>query len=73
MTNTHQVTRDPRTGIATSCIDLCFSPDDGGWYAHEYNFLRRDNATRTSSKIYRDRESLVAALDTGRHRWEKWD
>lgn len=72
-TDLYRAERDPRTGISKSCVDLCYSPDDGGWYAQEYNFLRRDNATRTSSKIYPDRTSLVAALDSGKHRWTKWD
>ena len=65
--------RDPRTGIAKSCVVLCFSPDDGGWYAQEYNFLRRDNAKRTSKKIYATRKDLVLALDLGSHCWQKWD
>jgi hypothetical protein len=60
-------------GSARGCIDLVESPDDGGWYAHEFDFLRKDNATRSSSKIYKDREALVKALASGRHRWKKWD
>lgn len=70
---THSVERDPATGIAKSCIVLVESPDDDGWYAQEYNFLRRDNATRTSSKIYPNRAALVAALNTEKHRWKRWD
>jgi hypothetical protein len=73
MTDTYRATRDERTGVAKSCVDLVESPDDDGWYAQEYNFLRRDNATRTSSRIYRSREALVRALDDGTHRWTKWD
>lgn len=53
-------------------IDLVDSPDDGGWYAQQYDFRRTDNATRTSQKIYRSRNALVAALDVGKHRWQKW-
>ena len=60
-------------GVLKGCIDLVESPDDGGWYAHEYDFSRADNATRTSSKIYRDRAALVGALQSGKHRWQKWD
>ena len=55
------------------CIDLCYSPDDGGWYAQEYDFTRKDCATRTSARIYRDRPALVRALQSGKHRWQKWD
>jgi hypothetical protein len=72
--DTHLIRRDPADPkSAIGCIDLCYSPDDGGWYAHEYDFTRKDNATRTSSKIYPDRQALVKALDLGVHRWKKWD
>lgn len=60
-------------GVIHGCIDLCYSPDDGGWYAQEYDFKRKDNATRTSKKIYRDRDALIRALKSGKHRWQKWD
>lgn len=70
---THEVTIDPLTKRAKSCIDLCYSPDDGGWYAQEYDFQRKDHATRTSAKIYSSRRSLEAALSSGKHRWHKWD
>jgi len=60
-------------GVIRGCIDLVDSPDDGGWYAQEYDFKRKDNATRTSSKIYRDRDALIRALKSGKHRWAKWD
>jgi hypothetical protein len=55
------------------CIDLVYSPDDGGWYAQEYDFTRTDNATRTSARIWPNREQLVGALNSGKfHRWQKW-
>jgi hypothetical protein len=57
---------------AVGCIDLVESDDDGGWYAHQYDFRRADNATRTSRKIYRTRSELVRALDTGKHLWKAW-
>jgi len=57
----------------TGCIELVESFDDCGWYAHEYDFNRKDNSTRVSSKIYRTRSDLVRALDTGKHKWDKWD
>jgi hypothetical protein len=63
---------DAANGVVNGCIDLCESPDDDGWYAQEYDFTRKDNATRTSSKIYRDRTSLVKALNAGSHKWGKW-
>lgn len=56
------------------CIDLCYSPDDDGWYAQEYDFTRNDNATRISAKIYPTRKALIHELDAyGVHVWEKWD
>lgn len=73
MTDTFRAERDSRTGVCRSCIDLVESPDDDGWYAQEYNFLRRDNATRTSRKIYPTRSALVQALEDKSHRWAKWD
>lgn len=51
--------------------DLVYSPDDNGWYAHEYDFARK--ATRTSLKIYPTRDDLLRALSSGRHRWQKWE
>jgi hypothetical protein len=55
------------------CIDLVESPDDGGWYAQEYDFTRTDNSTRTSAKIYPDKVSLVRDLDAyGVHVWGDW-
>ena len=74
MSDTHRVTTDPANSKnVIGCIDLCYSPDDGGWYAQQYDFTRKDNATRTSSKIYPTREALAAALDGGKHRWQRWD
>jgi hypothetical protein len=60
-------------GVIRGCIDLVESPDDGGWYAQEYDFKRKDSATRTSAKIYPDRDALIRALKSGKHRWNKWD
>lgn len=64
---------DNRGGTINGCIDIVHSPDDYGWYAQEYDFKRADNATRTSKKIWRSREALVTALDSGSHLWKKWD
>lgn len=74
MDDTYQITRsqtNPKE--AAGCIDLCESVDDGGWYAQQYDFTREDNATRVSSTIYNTRAQLVAALNSGRHRWQSWD
>ena len=73
MSETYQITRDPADPkSALGCIDLCESEDDGGWYAHQYDFTRPDHSTRISAKIYPSRDSLVRALASGKHRWEQW-
>ena len=75
MSDTYRIHKDPENRSSTiGCIDLVDSPDDGGWYAQEYDFTRTDNATRTSAKIYPTRDALVKALDAyGVHVWGKWD
>lgn len=70
-TDTYSI--DNAGGVLNGCIDLVESPDDGGWYAQQYDFRRKDNATRTSLKIFRTREDLKRALDSGAHRWGRWD
>lgn len=50
MTDTYRIHTDPNNRKqAIGCIDLVESEDDGGWYAHEYDFDRTDNATRVSA------------------------
>ena len=73
MTSAYEIRRDPANqSEAVGCIDLCESEDDGGWYAMEYDFQRKDNATRVSKGIYSTKCSLVRALDSGKHRWTAW-
>lgn len=60
------------TNAALVCIDLVESPDDGGWYAREYDLSVSPGRTRTSRKIYRDRAALVSALQSGEHHWGRW-
>ena len=73
MTSTDTYKIDNAGGTINGCIDIVESPDDGGWYAQQYDFKRKDNATRTSRKIFRTREALIVALDMGSHTWKKWD
>lgn len=54
------------------CIDLVESEDNGGWYAQEYDFTRKDSATRTSKKIYSSMRGLTRSLDDGSHEWQSW-
>lgn len=57
MPNTDTYSINNKDGILRGCIDLVESPDDGGWYAQEYNFKRfkHNDATRTSKNIFRTR------------------
>lgn len=74
MIDTYRITRHPtKRREALGCIDLVQSEDDGGWHAHEYDFTREDNATRISASRYLSKAALVQALDSGEHRWDKWD
>lgn len=61
----YKITLRPETGKPTGCIRLIESPDDGYWWAIEYDFTRDDNPTKFSTDGYRTRESLVYALDRG--------
>lgn len=65
--DTFSVTRD-KAGKATSSIEIIFSPDDFGWYAHEYDFTNRKD--RTSKRVYRNRSGLIRSLQNGKHQWE---
>jgi hypothetical protein len=73
--DTYRIHTNPKNSKdATGCIDLCYSSDDDGWYAQEYDFTRTDNATRVSAKIYPSKKALVDELDAyGKHVWDKWD
>lgn len=71
---TYEIRRDPkRPGEALGCIDIVQSEDDRGWYAMEYDFTRKDSATRVSRGIYRTKQALVRALTDRKHRWSKWE
>lgn len=74
MMDTYKIRHDPANPReALGCIDICQSEDDGGWYAMEYDFTRKDNATRVSKGIYPTKGALTRALSSGKHRWDKWD
>lgn len=57
-------------GGLTGAIDLVYSPDEGGWYAQEYCFVRKTD--RVSKRLWPSKDALIAALDSGKHRFEKW-
>jgi hypothetical protein len=50
-------------------LDLVYSPDDDGWYAHEYDLDAMTD--RVSLKVYPSRQHLERALDNGTHEWEE--
>jgi hypothetical protein len=51
-------------------FDIAYSPDDRGWYAQQY---LGTNQTRVTRKIYRNKESLLRAIDrNGPRLWEGW-
>ena len=52
------------------CVDLIFSPDDGGWYAHEYDF--KHHRDRVSQDILETPEGLSLLLKQASVTWDKW-
>ena len=70
---TYQIRRHETKNEALGCIDICKSQDHVGWYAMEYDFTRKDNATRVSRGIYPTKIALIRALDNGKHSWDRWD
>ena len=70
---TYSIKRHASKNEALGCIDIVESEDDGGWYAMEYDFTRKDNATRVSRGVYPTKIALIRALDEKRHRWDRWD
>lgn len=52
------------------CLDLVFSPDDGGWYAHEYDFKRHRD--RVSQNISETPEGLTLLIRNDAIQWDKW-
>ncbi len=49
-------------------VDLVYSPDDGGWYAHETRFWP-EKVDRVSRRVFPTKRDLVRDLDHGSHRW----
>ncbi len=70
MLEIYQIRRHPTKNEALGCIDICESEDDGGWYAMEYDFIRKE--TRVSRGIYPTKIALIRALDESKHRWDRW-
>lgn len=66
---TVQIVRN-NIGQAIKAIDMVDSPDDNGWYFHEYDFVKRRD--RTSKKIFPSAESARQAYSKGVVKWEPW-
>ena len=52
------------------CIDLVYSPDDGGFYFHEYHAI--EHKSRTSKDIYSTKAEAMKAYREGCITWEEW-
>ena len=52
------------------CIDLVFSPDDAGYYLHEYDYRR--SRDRVSKRIWTVRADAERSLKIGTVKWERW-
>ena len=63
---------DPCRNVVT---DLCYSPDDGGWYGHQVDL--KNHRTRNTKRLHIARSSLefdlsaIGALQD-RKLWERW-
>lgn len=68
MSETIHVERVGRT--PTTAIDLCHSPDDGGYYLSNTDFVNR--LTRTSEDVYSTRDGALADWHAGTVKWEPW-
>lgn len=68
MSTTLYATRLGRT--PTTAIELVHSPDDGGYYLGNTDFVR--SKRRTSVKIYRTEKDAKADWHAGTVEWEPW-
>ena len=68
--STLQIRRN-NLGQAIRAVDMVYSPADGGWYFHEYDFVKRKN--RTSIRIFPSAEAARRAFCNGTwFKWEAW-
>lgn len=51
-------------------IDVVHSPDDGGFYASEWE--RAKPHRHRHSKIYKTRRDTTKAIDAGTVEWDSW-
>ncbi len=68
MSETIHVERIGRT--PTTAIEVCHSPDDGGYYLGHTDF--QNTKRRTSVEIYSTRAAAVADWNAGTVKWEPW-
>lgn len=54
----------------TRVVDLIFSPDDGGYYLHEYDIP--GSRDRLSKKVWANRADAERSLRAGTVKWERW-
>ena len=53
--------------IKDGCVDIVYSPDDGGFYLHRYIFSEKRDFV--SKRIWPTEREAIAALAKGRIRW----
>jgi len=52
------------------CVDLVYSPDDGGYYFHEYHAI--EHKSRTSKKVYVTKSEAMKEYRANNIEWEDW-
>lgn len=68
MSETLQVLRDGRNLIGAT--DLIYSPDDGGYYFSQADFLKSKG--RVSAKVYPSETAAKKAFAANAVEWEDW-
>jgi hypothetical protein len=66
---TLQVVRNS-LGQAIKSIDMVHSPDDGGWYFHEFDFVKRRD--RVGKGIFPSADAARRAFAQKTLKWEAW-
>jgi hypothetical protein len=59
--------------VAQGAVTFVYSPDDGGWYAEEFDF--ETEKSRVTRKIYSSKQACQRAVeraDALRSVWEGW-
>ena len=52
------------------CMDLVYSPDDNGWYFHEYHPI--EHKSRVSEQTFNSKPEAMKAYREESIKWEDW-